>query len=294
MDRTMQTLIRKASLLILLLALGGCHAVRVGYNNAQELSYYWLNSYVQFTAEQKPVIKAELAALHDWHRFNEIPTYINILQTAQKKVLQDTSNMEVCSMVEDVRERLRIFNLQTEPIIEKLAPTLSHEQLEHMQRHFDRNNEKWRKDWLEGSQKERDQHRLKLAVKRAEMFYGSLTPGQRNILEENLRISTFNPDTSYTERLRRQADAIATLKKIIDLKLSAPDIKLEIAAYFDRLQNGDDLAYQNYVDRLTVDSCDGFVRLHNSTSPKQRQRAADKLGGYIKDLEALKSSAQIE
>src|SRR5690606_9508173 len=115
--------IRKASLIILLFALGGCHAVRIGYNNAQELSYYWLNDYVQFSGEQKPLIRAELAVLHDWHRFNEIPSYIRILQTARKKVLHDTSGKEVCSLLEDVREHMRIFHLQTEPIIEKLAPT---------------------------------------------------------------------------------------------------------------------------------------------------------------------------
>lgn len=290
----MRYLIHTASLMFLLLALSGCNAVKVGYNNAQELTYWWLNSYVQFTDAQKPVIKAELATLHDWHRFNEIPVYIKLLETTQKKVLHNSSSKEICSVVEDVRERMRILNLQTEPIVEKLAPTLNHEQLEHMQRHFDRNNAKWRKDWLDGSQQERDEHRLKLAIKRAEMFYGRINDAQRKILQENIRISTFNADTSYDERLRRQADAIATLKKIIDLKLEEPDIKLEIAAYFDRLQNGDDLAYKNYMDRLTVDSCDGFARLHNSTSTKQRQYAADKLGGYIKDLEALKSSAQIQ
>lgn len=290
----MRYLIHTASLMFLLFALSGCNAVKVGYNNAQELTYWWLNSYVQFTDAQKPVIKAELATLHDWHRFNEIPVYIKLLETTQKKVLHNSSSKEICSVVEDVRERMRILNLQTEPIVEKLAPTLNHEQLEHMQRHFDRNNAKWRKDWLDGSQQERDEHRLKLAIKRAEMFYGRINDAQRKILQENIRISTFNADTSYDERLRRQADAIATLKKIIDMELEEPDIKLEIAAYFDRLQNGDDLAYKNYMDRLTVDSCDGFARLHNSTSTKQRQYAADKLGGYIKDLEALKSSAQIQ
>ncbi|PKO25323.1 MAG: hypothetical protein CVU35_04685 [Betaproteobacteria bacterium HGW-Betaproteobacteria-8] len=289
----MRSLFNKICLMLLLLAMAGCSVIKVSYNNAQELTYWWLYSYVHFSDAQKPLIKAELAALHDWHRFNEIPAYIKLLESAQKKVMHDTTPEQVCAEVENVRNRLRILNLQTEPIIEKLSPTLIHEQLGHMQKHFDKNNQKWQEDWMEGTQQERDEYRLKLAIERAEMFYGGLSDQQRDILKDNIRISTFNAETSYEERLRRQADAIATLKKIIDLKLAEPDIKLEIAAYFDRLQNGDDLAYQNYVDRLTVDSCAGFARLHNSTSAKQRQRAADKLGGYIKDLEALKSSAQI-
>src|SRR5690606_26379461 len=123
----------------------------------------------------------------------------------------------------------RTLNLQTEPIIEKLSPTLTHEQLGQIQKHFEKNNKKWQEDWLEGTQQERAEHRLKLAIKRAEMFYDRLSDQQRDILKDNIRISTFNAETSYEERLRRQADAIATLKKIIDLKLAEPDIKLEIA-----------------------------------------------------------------
>lgn len=293
MNMRMRSLFNKICLMLLLLAMAGCSVIKVSYNNAQELTYWWLYSYVHFSDAQKPLIKAELATLHDWHRFNEIPAYINILKSAQKKVMHDTTPEQVCTVVESVRNRLRMLNLQTEPIIEKLSPTLTHEQLGHMQKHFDKNNQKWQEDWMEGTQQERVEYRLKLAVERTEMFYGELNDQQRDILKDNIRISTFNAETSYEERLRRQADAIATLKKIIDLKLAEPDIKLEIAAYFDRLQNGDDLAYQNYIDRLTVDSCAGFAKLHNSTSAEQRQRVADKLGGYIKDLEALKSSAQI-
>lgn len=289
----MQTLIRSANILLLLFILCGCSAIRIGYNNAQELSYYWLDSYVDFTTEQKPLIKAELATLHEWHRLQEIPAYIKILREAREKVLDDTKPEEVCSLLEDVCERIRVFNLQTEPIIEKLAPTLGHEQVENIQKRFEHNNKKWRTDWLEGRQEKRDEHRLKLAVRRAETFYGSLSPEQKEILRESLRISIFNADTSYEERVRRQSDAIAILKKIIDLRLTPPDIKIEIAAYFDRLQNGADLAYQNYIDRLVIDSCEGFSKLHNATTPKQRQRAADKLDRYIKDLEALRSPVQI-
>lgn len=293
MNMQMRSLFNRISLMLLLLAMAGCSVIKISYNNAQELTYWWLYSYVHFSDVQKPIIKAELVALHDWHRFNEIPVYIKILESAQKKVMHDTTPGQVCAVVEGVRERIRTLNLQTEPIIEKLSPTLTHEQLGQIQKHFEKNNKKWQEDWLEGTQQERAEHRLKLAIKRAEMLYDRLSDQQRDILKDNIRISTFNAETSYEERLRRQTDAIATLKKIIDLKLTEPDIKLEIAAYFDRLQNGDDLAYQNYIDRLTVDSCEGFARLHNSTSKKQRQYAADKFGGYIKDLEALKSSAQV-
>lgn len=288
----MQSRFKTVGVVILLLTVTACSAVKLSYNNAQELTYWWLNSYVNFTPEQKPVIKAELAKLHDWHRFNEIPVYTQILQSLQEKAKHDVTSKQTCEVMESIRERYRMLNLQFEPIIEKMAPSLSHEQLTHMQKHFEKNNKKWHKEWLEGTQQEIDERRLKRAIKRAEMFYGRLNDQQKDILKHNIRVSTFDPHYSYSERVRRQEDAIATLKKIIDQKLDEPDIKLEVAAYFDRFLNGD-MAYQNYIDRFKIDACEDLSKLHNATTVEQRKRAASKLAGYAEDLQALKSSAQV-
>lgn len=288
----MQSRFKIVSVVLLMLTVTACSTVKLSYNNAQELTYWWLNSYVKFTPEQRPVIKDQLAKLHDWHRFNEIPVYIDILHSLQKKAEHDVTSKQSCEVMENVRERYRMLNLQLEPIIEKMAPSLSHEQLVHIEKHFEKNNKKWHKEWLEGTQQEIDERRLKRAIKRAEMFYGRLNDQQKDILKQNIRTSNFDPHYSYSEKVRRQTDAIATLKKIIDQKLEEPDIKLEVAAYFDRFLNGD-LAHQNYIDKFKVDACEDLTKLHNTTTIEQRKRAASKLAGYAEDLEALKSSAQI-
>jgi hypothetical protein len=277
----------------MLLLLSGCNTIKLSYNNAQELTYWWLDGYVNFGAGQKPLVKAELAALHEWHRFNEIPTYIALLDHMQRKVQHDTTSDQICEVAEKVRMRFRVLNLQLEPMVENIAPSLSGEQLAHMEKRFQRNNRKWRAEWLEGSDEAREAHRLKLAIKRAEMLYGHLNEQQREILRHNIRHSVFDPATSYAEKLRRQQDAIGTLGKIIDRQLDPADSKLAIVAYFQRLENGNDDAYRRYLGRMTADACEGFARLHNATSPAQRKHATDRLARYINDLEALKSSAQI-
>lgn len=289
----MQTLLKSVTLALVLLALTSCNTVKLGYNNAQELTYWWLHRYVHFSEAQKPVIKAELATLHEWHRLNEIPAYIQILESLQQSVMHDMNSSQVCLVAENVRDRFKILNLQIEPIAEKISPSLTHEQLAHIEKHFAKNNEKWRKDWLDDSEQKREEHRLKLSIKRAEMLYGKLNDGQRKVLQQNIRQSSFNADTSYAERLGRQADFIAMLERIIDNKLTAPDIKLQVSAYFNRLVNGSGPAYQQYMKRMTLDACAGIAKLHNATDMKQRQRAAEKLASYIKDLNALKASAQI-
>ena len=277
----------------LMLLLSACNMVKLGYNNAQELSYWWLDGYLNFTATQKPLVKSELGILHEWHRRNEIPAYIALLEETQTKVQADFSGDQVCELAEKARMRFKVLNLQLESMVENIAPTLSRDQLAHMEKHLERNNRKWRAEWLEGSNEAREAHRLKLAIKRAEMVYGRLNEEQREILRYNIRHSVFDPQTSYAEKLRRQHDAIDTLSKIIDRHLDQADVKLAIVAYFHRLENGNDEAYRSYVSRMTTEACAGLARLHNTTSPAQRKHAAARLAEYVRDLEALKSSAQI-
>ncbi|CAG0960927.1 hypothetical protein MTYP_00724 [Methylophilaceae bacterium] len=289
----LKTASRWLGVALLLLALSACSAVRLSYNNAQEIMYWWLNSYVHFTAAQKPAIREELHTLHTWHRFQEIPVYIQLLELMQSMAGSDIKSEQACNVIEDIRHRYRVMSMQFEPIIERLAPTLEPEQIDHIKKHFEKNNRKWREEWLDGAQAERNERRVKQTIKRAEKFYGRLSPQQREIIRDNIQHSAFNPETSYAHRLQLQEDALLRLNRIVRQNLADADIKLEIAAYFDQFHGGEDTAYKIYLDKMTHDACESFARLHNATSTEQRQKAAEKLGNYLADLRALKSSAQI-
>jgi hypothetical protein len=266
-----------------------CSTVTIGYSNAPELTYQWLNRYINFNTVQQQAIREELKAIHIWHQEYELPRYIAILESLQKMATQDATNGQACEVANDTRERFRILSLQFEPVIERLSPTIRQEQLDHLRKKFEKRNREWHKQWLQGSQEERDAQRLKRTVKRAEMFYGRLNGEQKALLKEYIRTSAFNADISYAETLRRQEDALATLEKIMRKQLGEADRKMEVAAYFDRFLRGDDAAYQDYIDRVSADSCNGLARLHNSASPAQRERAARKLGSYLADLRTLRS-----
>ena len=60
--------IRIGIFLITGLLLLGCSAARFGYSNGETLSYWWLNGYVHFDADQKPWVKKQIATLFTWHR----------------------------------------------------------------------------------------------------------------------------------------------------------------------------------------------------------------------------------
>ncbi|HVL75638.1 MAG TPA: hypothetical protein VM406_06455, partial [Noviherbaspirillum sp.] len=53
---------------VLVIALAGCSALRLGYANGETFVYWWMNSYVGFNDEQKPWVKEEIARFFAWHR----------------------------------------------------------------------------------------------------------------------------------------------------------------------------------------------------------------------------------
>jgi dihydrodipicolinate synthase/N-acetylneuraminate lyase len=80
------------------LLLGGCSAVRLGYNNAPDLTYWWLDSYMDFDSPQSVRVRADLQALQDWHRKEELPQYAEFIKGLQPLVNKQVTSDQVCAL----------------------------------------------------------------------------------------------------------------------------------------------------------------------------------------------------
>src|SRR5690349_2953366 len=68
------------------LALAGCSALRIGYGQAPELSYWWADKYFDFDGEQSPRVRTALRQWFAWHRGSELPDYAQRLARAQAEL----------------------------------------------------------------------------------------------------------------------------------------------------------------------------------------------------------------
>ena len=161
-------------LLALPVVLAACSMVRLAYNQAPDLVYWWLDGYFDFTEAQSLRVREDLAALQQWHRRNELPAYGHTLRKLQRLAPADVTPAQVCNLLETARERALALADALEPTIVALAPTFTEAQLGHIQRHFDKRNRKWREEWLDAPSTVLSTRRVKQAVERAERFYGRL------------------------------------------------------------------------------------------------------------------------
>ena len=284
-------MLRIIGLCLLVFALGACSALKLGYGQLPELSYWWIDAYIDTSDAQSPRLRRELESLVAWHRAEELPRTVRLLQKAQTLAAGNLTTEQTCAMFDDVRERYLALQTRAEAPALWLAQSLSPAQIAHMERKFEKNNAEWRDDWLDGTPQERLKRREKLATSRADMFYGKLGEAQQTALRAELAQSGMNPELMWKERQRRQQDMIRTLT----LLSAAPAMQPEAArgtltAMLTRLSTSPDPAWRAYSEAAVRESCASFARMHNLSTPAQRERAVQKLKGYEDDLRALMTS----
>jgi hypothetical protein len=124
--------LRIIGLCVASLLLASCSLVKLGYGQLPDLTYWWIDSYIDVTDAQTPRLRRELDELAQWHRTNELPRLALLLQKAQQLAPGPISPAQACALFEDGRERFNAVTARAEGLVLWLAPSLSAAQIDHM------------------------------------------------------------------------------------------------------------------------------------------------------------------
>jgi hypothetical protein len=280
-------MIRLFLTLLTLLALQGCSAIKLGYQQLPTLSYWWLDSTVSFNSEQSIRVKEALDQLHQWHRREELSAYAQFLQNQTQWSLGTAEAAQVCSAFATVQTRLdrlmREAVRQAAPVAMMLGPR----QLSHMARQWDSKNEDWEKDWLRGDEQARMERRLERVVGRYSDFYGSLRDEQTALIKAQLAQSPWTAEWGRQDRQRRQKDLLATLQRVTQSQMTVTQVEVELWGLWQRWLKPPDAAGAALMQAMSQQACNNLTQLHNTTSPEQRQRATRRIRAYERDLRDL-------
>jgi hypothetical protein len=283
-------IIRHVSLGLLglgLLTLTGCSTLKLVYNQSDDLLYWWVDGYADLQDTQKPFVRSTLNDLQKWHRQQQLPEYITLLQEMRAMAPNDITPTQVCAMTEKMKNSFLTLLRHVEPASTQLAVQLNADQLKSIRKRYDKTNKDWREDWLDGSEEKRLRYRVKQALNRLEDFYGRLDAPQREVLQQWLANSVFDARMSYAERERRQADSLQTLQRMAQTGTANASSQNMLRGWIERVFHSPNERYHAYSQELWQENCEGFAKLHNSTTLAQRQRFADTLLGYENDLRIL-------
>jgi hypothetical protein len=270
--------------------LAGCSVVRVVYDQAPTLVWWWLDGYMDFNAEQAPRVKVAVNQWFEWHRKTQLPDYARLLAVAQEQVLRPATPEQVCRWNDELRARLATAIAYGVPLAADLLSGLTAEQLAHLQRKYQKSNQGFQEEFLQAKADERLKAAVRRTLDRAEMLYGRLDDRQRQLLSEGVAASPFDPALWLAERQALQSETLKTLKQLMASAPTPAERQADLArleALSARLLRTPSGPYRAYQQRLTEYNCVLLAQFHNSTTPAQRQLARGKLKGWEDDLRAL-------
>ena len=273
--------------LLLAVLMVGCSAVRLGYNTAPTLAYWWLDTYFDFDGEQSLRLRADLQAVQDWHRKDELPLLMETLKELQGMAPKAVTPAQVCAIVSSLQTRAQVTLDRFVPAIATIAPSLQPGQIDQVAGELAKRDKKWRGDWLEGTPAERSDRRVKQIVDRTESLYGTLEPAQIAIVKAQVQTSSFDGPRNHREMQRRHKDALQVLNNLRTSKVSPAQAVTDIRGLLARTLKAPDPAYRQYIDRLTQESCVATAAVHNSSSSSQRAHLLQTLQDYEADARAL-------
>ena len=276
----------------LVLCLPGCSMVRLGYGQAPDLAYWWFDRYVDFNDLQTPRVRNTLAQWFDWNRRTQLADYAALLARAQSDVLADTTPERACEYATAVRRRIDTAVDRAVPAVADIMLTFTPQQLQNLERHYAKTNAEFRADYLQADPADRNEAAVKRTVERIEMLYSRLDEAQLAQIDRAVRQSPFDPELWLAERLQRQREVLAMLRRLQAERAGPEQAQAALRAHIRGYERSPREVYRVYVERLTEFNCGFGANLHNGMSAAQRQAAAQRLKGWETDLRALVAEAR--
>ena len=274
-------------MVLLLPALSGCSALRLGYANGPQLAWWWIDGYFDFSREQAPQVKQALDKWFDWHRNSQLPEYVTLLTSARQQLLAPATPAIVCRWQDRVREQLEPALARAVGDFADIVPGLGDSQFKHLEQKYAKLIDEMRANFLQADAAERQRESLKRALERAERVYGNLDDAQLRVIAAGVAASPFNPEMWLVERQRRQRDTLQVLRRLVAERSDRDKRIAALRALVERTERSPNPEYRAYQLKLSEYNCALASQIHNATTLSQRQKARDNVKGWEDDLKSL-------
>jgi hypothetical protein len=283
---------KKLVIFALAFVLLACSAVRIGFNNGETVSYWWLNSYVDFESEQKPWVKSHIDDLFVWHHKTQLRDYVKLVSRIQHRDLSAVSKADLLADYEEGKKYLMQITERAAPELADLALSLNAEQIAKVEEKLKKNNAKFRKEYLSGDRNSRQEFRYKKMMKQAEYWFGNFSRAKEQKLRALSDARPLNNELVLNNRMRRQTELVNLLKKIHSEKpgkeAATATIRKYIAATLDHYGNKE---HQAFFDALTDANAGLVAEMMRMATAEQKSHFIKTLQDWISDFNRLSAKA---
>jgi len=275
--------VTKFTLLLLLLFLNGCSALRLAYDNADSYLRWRAGNYLDLEGEAADDLDERIDAFLAWHRAKALPEYARLSEEAARRLGDGLSREDVVWGYDSVRMHARRSLREAAERVAPLLDKLNEDQVRHLESRFHEDNRKFARENLRGSEKERRKRRAERVADRLEDWVGSLSEGQMKRVREFSERAPLAAEMRDQDRKRLQGEFVAMIRARETVK------RLPVLA--ENWERGRDAAFLQANSVWREELFAMLLDLDRMLTPEQRARAQATFRRYGEDFAVLAARA---
>jgi hypothetical protein len=276
----MKTSLDKYALIIALLLLTACSGTTFVYNRLDFLLPWYLNDYVDLDRSQKDNLDELLHPYLQWHRSEELPQYLKILDQIEQsldRTMQPEDVADIAEAFEDAWSRLENEGLKW---MLALGASLSDEQIAEFLQELQEQQEEYEEKYLTRDEGEFREEAYDSMMDGFQDYLGKLDATQKEVLLSTAAAMQ-RSDTAWLE------ERAAWLVKLGTLLQREPGWQLRLKRALDAREENHSPAYRQVYGHNVKQIQIAVATVLNSRSEKQNRRLRKKLNNFREDIQTL-------
>lgn len=262
--------------LFLIVITAGCSS-KLAYRYADWAVERQLFQYLELDRKQRKIVKAEIDRLHHWHRYQELPKYLTILNKIEAIVRQD-SPVQASQLiaVEESIVPLWFSVVDTAgPFFIQVLSQLTPEQRQHLQQQIENDNKEELDRYVDLTASERHEKANSNMQESASDLLGKLRPEQLQLIEQWAGEVQLNAEVYQVDRLAWQKRFFTLMSESKNT-----DFIPRMAQLFNYRQPHWTKARQQAHHQSQAQRSKLFAQLLNQASPKQKKKLLKEIEQY--------------
>lgn len=269
-------------LFALLLSTAACSLRKVAYGMANRLIVSRLADTFHLDGKQRQLLTDKIGGLHAWHRQQELPRYVALIDGFLPKLENGLEKSELEWLVREGNGAIERLAVRAAPemaaVLEGLSPQQINQSAAEMKK-----SERERFEKLETSEEEYVRHRLKAGRKNLSTWLGTYTPQQ---LAEYERFVRKNRPEELRRRKRTQQNQQVLLDALRNHK-GVPALTHILTRWMTRQEAEETPEFQAAEGRNMNEYLEFLLTMDRSLSPAQRTHLMNELRAWRRDFDEL-------
>lgn len=272
--------LRHLTLLLLLVVLTGCSSTTFIYNRLDFLIPWYLGDYVDLNREQKARLDALLEPFLDWHRAEELPQYLLVLDDIDARLDGPISGADVGDTLDEVEQAWLRVETRALGWLLDLGADLSDEQIAQFIEELRDKQVEYEEKYLTRTEQEYRQDAEENLRDNLQDMLGRLDKPQRaRVVEASEALQR-----SDAVWLRERAEWIDLMEQLLQRQDGWQDAVRQASRTRDERQS--ELYRQTYEHNVSV-VYEAVADILNNRSTRQDERLRRELNKYREAIETL-------